>query len=499
VKGFEELTDGLPDVWLSWKMKGKSGDFSMHQLFGYRDKVPLAVICSASRKSLFNKNKPNSALESISARALRRKATIYKKKGTTHAAVGMKLKQNQTIVTIANYKSQVAEYFRTQLYLVADLCLDRNYVSIGMLEPLYEYETMITMLKHDAIPSSFKAPVCRVLRCLYVDRDPQTASKFPRYIRTSVSLNTDKLEDDQIPNNEEQESKQYKFALIQKLLSDYVHDDLDLSCCDELSAESIELLQALVKFGFYEKVPQILDILQPLLKVLDKHQKKGDNEKRPDANIVTSSSNLAEVPNRFTLKRWISNRGSKYQQISPDVDEELFDAQLEKRNVPWHKFWIEQTDSLVWMICVFTVVILSVVMMIVQLFAEIDLSAFYIVTTVFFGIEYFFRLFVNAFGEKGIRDFYLDPFNLLDAGLVLLDIVMLSLGADGSQASASRATRSLRIIRIIRVARLIRAARLLRQIAAASHVQQQWEVPHRFRNIKRYEVRTIFVFSFKLL
>ncbi len=490
VKGYNELADGLPEIWLHWKMKGKNGDFTMNQLFGYRDKVPLAVICSSSRKSMINKNKPTSAFESISTKAFRRKATIYKKKGGN--SNGLKLQQNQTIVAIANHKSQVAEYFRTQLYLVADLCLDRNYVSIGMLEPLYAYDVMVAILKNETIPSSFKAPVCRVLRCLYVDRDPQIASKFPRYIRTSVSLNTEKSDELETVSNQEEDAKQYKFALIQKLLSDYVHNHLDLAYCDELSAESIELLQALVKFGFYEKVPQILDILQPLLKVLDKHQSySGESTKIKDEEEQSSSKLVETKSNRFSLKSWFSFRSSKYTQITPDGMEENQDEVLlsdPKLDIPWHKIWIERTDSLIWMIFVFTVVLFSVAMMVVQLFDDIDLSEFYISTTIFFGLEYFFRGFVNTFGEKGLHGFLFDPFNILDASLVLLDIIMLSLGADGSQASASRATRSLRIIRIVRVARLVRAARLLKQIAAASNAFKSWEVPQRYRNIKRYEV-----------
>ena len=38
------------------------------------------------------------------------------------------------------------------------------------------------------VPGRFKAPVCRLLRCLYVDREPQVEAKFPRLIKTSVSL-----------------------------------------------------------------------------------------------------------------------------------------------------------------------------------------------------------------------------------------------------------------------------------------------------------------------
>ena len=72
-------------------------------------------------------------------------------------------------------KVQVAEYFVAQMYLVADLCLDRNYVAMGMLEVSFPIDTLLTLLKYPQIPPRFKAPVCRLIRTLYLDREPQVA------------------------------------------------------------------------------------------------------------------------------------------------------------------------------------------------------------------------------------------------------------------------------------------------------------------------------------
>ena len=104
--------------------------------------------------------------------------------------------------SIFERKMQVSEYFAAQMYLAAELCLDRNYVAIELLEVRaihsfvtnhlyqrsYSYEMLVSMLWSVHIPNRFKAPVCRLLRCLYVDREPQVEAKFPRLIKTSVSL-----------------------------------------------------------------------------------------------------------------------------------------------------------------------------------------------------------------------------------------------------------------------------------------------------------------------
>lgn len=92
------------------------------------------------------------------------------------------------IKTIAERRTQVVDYLVAQLYLAADLCLDRNYVAIGLLEEAYSIELLYTMLKTPKLPNKIKAPVCKLIRTLYLDREPQIASKFPRLVRTSISL-----------------------------------------------------------------------------------------------------------------------------------------------------------------------------------------------------------------------------------------------------------------------------------------------------------------------
>lgn len=81
--------------------------------------------------------------------------------------------------SIFERKIQVSEYFIAQLYLAADLCLDRNYVSIGLLEEIYSIETLLTLFRSSAIPNRWKAAVCKLIRTLYVDREPQVRISAP--------------------------------------------------------------------------------------------------------------------------------------------------------------------------------------------------------------------------------------------------------------------------------------------------------------------------------
>jgi hypothetical protein len=59
----------------------------------------------------------------------------------------------------------------------------------------------------------------------------------------------------------------YAFAVLQQLIAEYLRDNLNSKKCDELSSEMIELLFALMKFGFYHSSEQLKDIIVPLVRV----------------------------------------------------------------------------------------------------------------------------------------------------------------------------------------------------------------------------------------
>jgi hypothetical protein len=177
--------------------------------------------------------------------------------------------QTTTSIALMSRKIQVLDYFCAQLYLLADLCLDRNYIAMNLVERQFPYEMLITMMKHPTAQNRVKAPVCRLLRCLYVDRDPQVEEKFPRLIRTSVSLEGgDDADDFKMDRN----GTPYAFALLQQIIVEYINGSMDVTKCDELSSEMIDLLLALMRFGFYSNVHELQDIISTLGKTLEDHK-----------------------------------------------------------------------------------------------------------------------------------------------------------------------------------------------------------------------------------
>ncbi len=114
----------------------------------------------------------------------------------------------------------------------------------------------------------------------------QTAIKFPRLIRTSVSLGGG---DENMLN-----SAPYKFSIVQHTISDFMKSDLRIINCDDLSTEMMSLLGSLLKFGFYNSVGQLQDIISPLMQALDEYRVSGSKfgRKLDDSNSLKDSDSV---------------------------------------------------------------------------------------------------------------------------------------------------------------------------------------------------------------
>lgn len=184
---YDVLTKGLPQVLLTWRSSDK---YSLIELFGSNDPVPFHVLAGniVAKKvpGMVQETKVEEEKKATTERSVRRTVNMGNRRvsifGGRQSAVVQKLSD------IFERKRQVAHFLVAELYLVADLCIDRNYVSINILEKIFRYDVLISILKDEFIPNKFKAPVCRILRCMYVDREPQVAVHYPRLVRTFCKI-----------------------------------------------------------------------------------------------------------------------------------------------------------------------------------------------------------------------------------------------------------------------------------------------------------------------
>jgi hypothetical protein len=277
ILGFGLLMKGMPNVNVNWYDPAPNQSRGMLKLFGARDEIPFTLLTSVHIKNYIN---------SVKLRELNRDAAKNQKGGdkTRRASSGvsnfyqMAQESNsdtivvngkpQKLTTNDEFRVQVAEYMLAELHLVADLCLDRNYVAIRILEKCYPYDMLVSVLLDEAVAPQFKAPVCRILRCLWIDREPQIAAVFPRLIRSSKSAD-DPTYTEQDDFSKHHKGSPYSFCLLQQVIIDYYRQSFESDECDELSAEMSEMLHMLINFGFYSKKEQLEDVIRPLMQSLD--------------------------------------------------------------------------------------------------------------------------------------------------------------------------------------------------------------------------------------
>jgi hypothetical protein len=290
IYGNKLLTDGYPRVFVKWKnMYDDDSEFSMLTLFNTNSMVSLDEICLPRKgredKTILVGNFANSL--NIAGSKLRRMsiADVKKKRNSKLVRTTVAIKRMKAALNLTkgesqyDKKCQLRDYLVSQLYLMADLCLDRNYVSIEILENLLDYETLMSILLGERIQTQVKAAACRIIRTMYIDREPQVLAVYPKLVKSShvtqaILAIASTPEIAPIASTKLDDFSYLHFSLVQQVISEYIRTTLNDSAWDELSAEMMNLLAALIGFGFYDPVAKLRDVLIPVITAAELHRKK---------------------------------------------------------------------------------------------------------------------------------------------------------------------------------------------------------------------------------
>eukprot|EP00981_Chlorochromonas_danica_P005600 scaffold1159_cov160-Ochromonas_danica.AAC.22 len=195
-------------------------------------------------------------------------------------------KARQKRKAMEEQKNAVANYFIAEMFLGAEMCMDRNYVAMHKLDDLFPFEVLVTILRID-VSHALKGAAARLLMCLHIDRDPQASSKIPCLTRTWSSIKQN--DEPQLPYVEP--ARRYVFGLVQQIISEFIRD-MSGNEWDELSKHMLYLLRTLVKFNFYGTTERMEDIIVPLVQLLD----------RRSANVDPDHSSAAALSGSITAK-----------------------------------------------------------------------------------------------------------------------------------------------------------------------------------------------------
>eukprot|EP01034_Spumella_vulgaris_P027014 gene27014-33674_t len=267
VRGELLMTQGLPRLTISWSAHGVAVDAltsSSHspsmKMLNSPDRITMNV------EELFDKDGPHKHTAS-SPLMNRDSASTKSQDGAGNAVTSVSITERQ--VSAVENRAAVSKYFIAEMFLGAEMCLDRNYVAMHKLDDLFPYEVLVTIVKME-VNDALKAAAVRLLMCLHVDRDPQATSKIPCLTRTWTDIK--KYETPHLPYVEK--ARWHLFGLIQQLISQHVTEMAISPKWTELSWHMLRMLRTLVQFNFYGTNDRMKDVIGPLIVAIDrrKHQ-----------------------------------------------------------------------------------------------------------------------------------------------------------------------------------------------------------------------------------
>eukprot|EP01032_Pedospumella_encystans_P017195 gene17195-19603_t len=424
VRGYDVMFRGLPALSLKWMSNGESFSAPLEDVFHIGARVVLGGLAG---------------LESMSD---------DKEDGRPPLTSSQSFKLKREMSVMGDKDRKVANYFVAELFLAAEMCMDRNYVAMHKLDDLFTYDTLVTILKMN-VKSSVKSAAVRLLMCLHVDRDPQAVSKIP--VLTRVWSDIKKNPEPQLPYVDV--SLRYKFGLIQQMVSEHING-MAGARWDELSRHMLKMLRTLVSFNFYGTNERMRDVISPLIRALDRRSidfVAGDYVPNGPQSVKVPQIDLPPTSTKMPLSRRMSSdrfeeNSSSLGQGNSFEDEDIDDAAsenseqaelrksnkaTESRRAQFQKY-LDVIDSFRVYMFIMAVVLADVVIDIYCLttgrnYYQIPSSLFYIEAAIMlvFTIELLLRIIFLFIIDKNFTGIYMDFFNSIDVISVTLNIAFL--------------------------------------------------------------------------